>query len=119
MAFVCIQKHFWHDERKFTMRNVPGEGDCMFLAVALSTLAPMGLGGNDVLLKAISRETRQVVASVLQSQGNLVIQGKRIVKMDRRCCNQQLVDNLCLPRNIYIYSSRKESRVVSTEEVPS
>jgi hypothetical protein len=80
---VCTYpKYFLHDERKFTMRNVPGEGDCMFLAVALATLASMGLGGNDVLLKAISRETRQVVASVLQSQGNLVIQGKRIVKTD-------------------------------------
>jgi hypothetical protein len=80
---VCVHpKYFLHYERKFTMRNVPGEGDCMFLAVALATLASMGLGGNDVLLKAISRETRQVVASVLQSQGNLVIQGNRIVKTD-------------------------------------
>ena len=56
---VCTYpQYFLHDERKFTMRNVPGEGDCMFLAVALATLASMGLGGNDVLLKAISRETR-------------------------------------------------------------
>jgi hypothetical protein len=54
----------------FTMRNVPGEGDCMFLAVALATAASMGLGGNDVLLRAISRETRHVVASVLESGGD-------------------------------------------------
>lgn len=61
------------------MKNVPGEGDCMFLAVALATLTSVGLGGNDVLLRAISAETRNVVASVLESSGNLLIEGKRMV----------------------------------------
>ena len=80
----------------FTMRNVPGDGDCIFLAVALATAAAMGLddhhhveqpgsgsesesgGGknaNDtdqdrtrrrlLLLREISRETRNVCARVL------------------------------------------------------
>ncbi|KAL3920993.1 MAG: hypothetical protein SGARI_006796, partial [Bacillariaceae sp.] len=55
------------------MRNVPGEGDCMFLAVALAAATSMGLGGNDALLRAISRETRAVVAQVLSSEGTLYI----------------------------------------------
>ncbi|KAL3910959.1 MAG: hypothetical protein SGILL_007476 [Bacillariaceae sp.] len=59
------------------MRNVPGDGDCMFLAVALAAATSMGLGGNDALLRAISRETRQVVAQVLSSEdGNLYIDSK-------------------------------------------
>ena len=64
----------------FTMRNVPGAGDCMFQAVILASLTSMGLGGNDVLLRAISRETRAVVAQILQSpDGNLIIEGNRLV----------------------------------------
>ena len=40
----------------------------------------MGLGGNDVLLRAISQETRAVVAQILQSDtGNLIIEGNRLV----------------------------------------
>lgn len=66
--------------RIFTLRNVPGTGDCMFQAVILASLTSMGLGGNDVLLRAISRETRAVVAQILQSAtGNLVIEGNRLV----------------------------------------
>mmetsp|Transcript_15248 Transcript_15248/g.28497 ORF Transcript_15248/g.28497 Transcript_15248/m.28497 type:complete len:317 (-) Transcript_15248:324-1274(-) len=58
----------------FTMKNVPGDGDCMFLAVALAAATSMGLGGNDALLRAISRETRNVVAQVLSApKGNLYI----------------------------------------------
>jgi hypothetical protein len=69
-----------NNNKYFTMRNVPGEGDCMFLAVALATAASMGLGGNNVLLRAIARETRQVVASVLETDGTLVVTGKRLVR---------------------------------------
>lgn len=65
--------------RKFTMRNVPGTGDCMFQAVILASLTSMGMGGNDVLLRAISRETRAVVAQILQSEGTLNIEGNRLV----------------------------------------
>ena len=65
--------------RTFTLRNVPGTGDCMFQAVVLASLTSMGLGGNDVLLRAISRETRAIVADILQSPGNLVIEGNRLV----------------------------------------
>ena len=61
------------------MRNVPGTGDCMFQAVILASLTSMGLGGNDVLLRAISRETRAIVAKILQGPGNLVIEGNRLV----------------------------------------
>uniref|UniRef100_A0A7S4ILX5 OTU domain-containing protein n=1 Tax=Odontella aurita TaxID=265563 RepID=A0A7S4ILX5_9STRA len=65
--------------KEFAMRNVPGEGDCMFLAVALATATSMGLGGNDALLRAIAAETRDVVARVLTGSGNLYIEGKRLV----------------------------------------
>ena len=79
---VCVSPEFFVDEKNrdqvFTMRNVPGEGDCMFLAVALAAAASMGLGGNDTLLRAISRETREVVAQVLESSGNLYIADDRI-----------------------------------------
>jgi len=53
----------------FTMKNVPGDGDCMFLAVALAAAASMGLGGNDALLRAISKETRDVVARIFEQGG--------------------------------------------------
>jgi hypothetical protein len=75
--------HHDHDhhqqERAFTMRSVPGDGDCMFLAVALAALTSMGLGANDALLRAISREQRSIVAAVLESEGNLLIEGTRLV----------------------------------------
>lgn len=64
------------------MKNVPGQGDCMFLAVALASLTSVGLGANDALLNAISKETRNVVANILESannSGNLVIENKRLV----------------------------------------
>ena len=51
----------------FTMRNVPGDGDCMFLAVALAAATSMGLGGSNTLLRAISQETREVVAQILSA----------------------------------------------------
>ena len=79
---VCIQPtHFVEPSlnKKFSMKNVPGEGDCVFLAVALASWTSVGYGANDVLLRAVARETRQVVAQVLTSPGNLVIEGKRMV----------------------------------------
>lgn len=78
---VCVSPRYFFDGRtRFTMRNVPGEGNCMFLAVALASLCSVGLGGNDALLNSISRETREVVANVLSStSGNLVIEGKTLV----------------------------------------
>jgi len=51
--------------RTFTMRNVPGTGDCMFQAVMLASLTSMGLGGNDALLNVVATEIRSVVAHVL------------------------------------------------------
>lgn len=64
----------------FTMRNVPGEGDCMFLAVALAAATSMGLGANDTLLRAISRETRNVVAQVLSSPTGMLYIGSNVSK---------------------------------------
>ncbi len=67
---------------EFTMRNVPGEGDCMFLAVALATSTSMGLGGNNALLSAVANETRGVVADVLGAGcGHLHVEGNRIVRV--------------------------------------
>lgn len=63
----------------FTLRNVPGQGDCMFQAVALASFASVGLGANNVLLQAITKELRSLTASLLEESGNLVIEGSRIV----------------------------------------
>jgi hypothetical protein len=68
----------------FSMRNVPGNGDCMFLAVALATLVSMGLECHDdthtAHLWSMATELRAVVASILASPNqNLVIQNDRIV----------------------------------------
>ncbi|EEC44660.1 predicted protein [Phaeodactylum tricornutum CCAP 1055/1] len=82
---VCISPARFVDvdrPQTFTMKNVPGEGDCMFLAVALATLASMGLGGNDALLRAISHETREAVASTLEQPGILIIEGTRTVSTE-------------------------------------
>lgn len=67
---------------EFNMKNVPGNGDCMFLAVALATSTSMGLGGNDAFLNAVSKETRDVVAQVLSTpHGHLHVSGKQIVRV--------------------------------------
>ncbi len=67
---------------EFSMKNVPGTGDCMFLAVALATSTSMGLGGNNAFLNAVANETRDVVAQILSTpQGHLHVQGKRIVRV--------------------------------------
>ncbi len=67
---------------EFTLKNVPGDGDCMFLAVALATSTSMGLGGNNALLNAVADETREVVAQVLSTpQGHLHVNEKRIVRV--------------------------------------
>lgn len=54
----------------------------MFQAVILASLTSLGLGGNDVLLRAISRETRAVVAQILESEtGTLLMEGNRLVSV--------------------------------------
>eukprot|EP00977_Amphora_coffeiformis_P013484 scaffold3570_cov227-Amphora_coffeaeformis.AAC.18 len=71
----------------FTMRNVPGQGDCIFQAVALASFASVGLGANHVLLRAITKELRALTATVLEQQPSsssnkhkyLVVEGKRLV----------------------------------------
>ncbi len=87
---VCVLPHSFYcpingnetSSLEFTMRNVPGEGDCMFLAVALATSTSMGLGGNNALLRAVANETRGVVADVLGAEsGHLHVEGKRIVRV--------------------------------------
>jgi hypothetical protein len=55
----------------------------MFLAVALATFASTGLGANDALLRVIAKEIRRVVATILETPGNLVIEGRgRLVSTD-------------------------------------
>ena len=77
---VCLDPPYFSDGcQRFIMRNVPGDGDCMFLAVALAAATSMGVGGNNALLRAISLETRAVVAQIMNSPGNLHIEGDRIV----------------------------------------
>lgn len=79
---VCLEPSLFVDiesNRKFTMRNVPGDGDCMFQAAALAAATSWGLGANMVLLRKIAKETRQVVASILESEGNLYIEQARLV----------------------------------------
>jgi hypothetical protein len=80
---VCISPQRFvdqHNGQAFRMRSVPGDGDCMFLAVALAALTSMGIGANNALLKAISREQRKVVAAVLESaDGNFFLQGQQVV----------------------------------------
>lgn len=91
---VCLRPHSFYTSEsvksptgaiqkiEFSMRNVPGEGDCMFLAVALATSTSMGLGGNDSFLRAVSDETRAVVAQILAApDGNLHVSRKRIVRV--------------------------------------
>jgi len=87
------------NEQIFTMINVPGDGDCMFLAVALAATYSMGLtslvlgrksidettkGGlldstpNASFLQAIALDTRRMVAQVLGSpDGYLYISNKK------------------------------------------
>ncbi len=86
---VCIKPQLFVADRvmgeyqqlEFTMRDVPGEGDCMFLAVALATNAAMGLGGSNGLLRSIANETRFVVAQVMNSEeGYFHIEGNRVVR---------------------------------------
>lgn len=51
----------------------------MFQATALAAATSLGLGANMVLLRMIAKETRQVVASILESEGNLYIEQTRFV----------------------------------------
>ena len=87
---VCLKPSIFYtecnqgdkDPIEFTLRNVPGEGDCMFQAVALGTLTSMGLGGNAPLLRSVADEIRNVMAQILASpKGNLYVEGKRVVKV--------------------------------------
>lgn len=74
---------------KFSARNVPGEGDCMFLAVAFASAVSMGLASrtrangldehdDTAMLRTVAKEMRQLVAKILSSEGNILIAGKRI-----------------------------------------
>ena len=97
----------------FTMRNVPGDGDCMFLAVALASLTSMGLGGSDELLRRISRETRNVVAQVLSSPtGNLFIgPGKdNVVDASRLLKSAVLQEPTIDTAEEYLEALKKEGR---------
>jgi hypothetical protein len=94
----------------FTMRNVPGDGDCMFMAVALSAANSMGLGGNDSLLRAISRETRNIVAQILSSTGNLYISPGNVVEASRLLQSAVQQEPSINTAEEYLEALRKEGR---------
>lgn len=94
----------------FTMRNVPGEGDCMFLAVALAAATSMGLGANDALLRAISRETRSIVAQILSSSGNLYISPGQIVPASKLLQSAVQSEPGIAGQDEYLDALRKEGR---------
>jgi hypothetical protein len=106
---VCVSPPLFSDGRqKFTMRNVPGEGDCMFMAVALAAATSMGIGGNNVLLRAISIETRKVVAQIMNSTGNLHIEENRIVPCKDLLRSAAKKEGLA--PNEYLHLLQKEGR---------
>ena len=97
----------------FTMRNVPGDGDCMFLAVALAAATSMGLGGSNKLLQEISRQTREVVAQVLSSPtGKLFIGPDKdnVVDASRLLQSAVLQEPAINTTEDYLAALRKEGR---------
>jgi hypothetical protein len=110
---VCIQPaqfiDFDDSARSFTMKNVPGDGDCMFLATALATATSMGLGANDVLLRKLARETRHVVADILETdskEATLLIEGNRLVSTHQLL--QSAAKEEGVPPEVYLQQLRKE-----------
>ncbi len=101
------------DQCYFTMRNVPGDGDCMFLAVALAAATSMGLGGSNQLLQAISQQTRDIVAQVLSApSGKLFIgPGKdNVVDASRLLRSAVLQEPTTNTTEEYLEALRKEGR---------
>lgn len=78
----------------------------MFLAVALATASSMGVGGNDALLRAISRETRAVVAQIMEGSGNLHISKGPIVSAQSLL--QTAAQQEGLEPNVYLGRLRTE-----------
>lgn len=117
---VCVHPEYFvargedGDEPKyFTMRNVPGDGDCMFLAVALAAATSMGLGGSNKLLSSISRETRDIVAQVLSSStGKLFIgpQQNNTVDASRLLQSAVMQETTISTPEEYLAALRKEGR---------
>ena len=110
---VCVKPQFFvdaDDGQQFTMRNVPGDGDCMFQAVALAASTSMGLGGNNALLRAVSEEIRQVVADILEKggKGTLNIEGDRSVPANLLLHSS--ARGLHVNPSTYIEMLRKEGR---------
>ncbi|KAG7368327.1 OTU-like cysteine protease [Nitzschia inconspicua] len=117
---VCVFPQYFveysHDsettvaQKYFTMRNVPGDGDCMFLAVALAAATSMGLGANDALLRAISRETRSIVAQILSSDGNLYISPGQVVEASKLLQSAVRGEPSINTEEDYLEALRKEGR---------
>ena len=76
-AGTCVFPPYFRDEKTqntFTLRNVPGDGDCMFLAVMQAALISMGLLNSGMPSpEGMARDTRKAVSNVLQSPGSLVV----------------------------------------------
>lgn len=101
------------DNSYFTMRNVPGDGDCMFLAVALAAATSMGLGGSNELLQAISRQTRYIVAQVLSAPTGKLYIGPRkdnVVDASRLLRSAVLEESTTNTTEEYLEALRTEGR---------
>merc|ERR1719491_298258 len=75
-SFYCIDAQ--SDEKDFfVLRNVPGDGDCVFHAVLSSVFISMGMLSPDSeydTIKSMSRQLRNVVANFLSSpEGTLYV----------------------------------------------
>lgn len=76
---VCLNPRYFYDpnDQYFTMCNVPGDGDCMFMAVALAAATSMGWGGTeDAWLRGTASDIRDTVAQVLESPTGTLYIGK-------------------------------------------
>jgi hypothetical protein len=84
-------RRFTCQNQEFIMRNVPGDGDCLFTAVLSAAAHGMGLdfqlpsppaslaAGSSSRQTMLSKTTRDIVATILQTPGTLWIgQGKSV-----------------------------------------
>jgi hypothetical protein len=100
-------------DKFFTMRNVPGDGDCMFLAVALAAATSTGLGMSNKILNNLSRETREIVAQVLSAPSGKLFIGpdiNNIVDASQLLQSAVLQEPTIDTTQDYLNALRKEGR---------
>mmetsp|Transcript_19490 Transcript_19490/g.27753 ORF Transcript_19490/g.27753 Transcript_19490/m.27753 type:complete len:346 (-) Transcript_19490:46-1083(-) len=81
-----------NDAQFFVLRNVPGDGDCIFHAVLSSVFISMGFMNpdatfvtSDMLVSSVALEMRQVVAKFLSSREGVLYVNNKPVKRIVRC----------------------------------